>query len=474
MTTPSQSLIGRSALQYGYGGLRLGGGPAGLTVNRRTGAGTVRDSNIYTEFGPAVIESRYYYNNARDSSWAVQRVINMPIDDQFTHWRQFDGSTAENMAMKQAEKDHNIRYHLREVQRAARLYGGAALILKTGEAPLSSPLNVNRLRRDRPGRMSDLRNLILIDRYDLTPIEWHTSFNSPNYNMPSRFRAYLRGAMGYREIEVDASRVLTFQGDKPPVQTTDSDWEFWGKSILTSVLRTILQQATVAQALAHLVNEASIPVYKQHRFAKALAQEGRETDSDYPSIMKRLEANTEIQTVWGAKVLDKNDDFERVQVTFSALPEIFDKFAEQVAEAAGLPVTQFLGREPTGMNATGESNREHYAAFLKSMQERMLDTPLLTLDRVLARVTGLTDPPAYHWLPAFSLSEQEQVLVSERKGRVVKDLFKERLIDGRTARDIMTGDGVFGDLPEEMAGLPNVWESQQERMPRQPQASGAM
>ena len=473
MTSVSQQLIGRSALQYGYGGHRFGGSSTGLTVNQRTGAGTARDSNLYTEFGPTNIESRYYYNNARDASWAVQRVINMPIDDQFTHWRQFDGSTAENMAMKQAEKDHNIRFHLREVQRAARLYGGAALILRTGEAPLGSPLMVNRLMRDRPGRRSDLRNLILIDRYDLTPIEWVTSLDHPNYGMPSRFRAYLRGAMGYREIEVDASRVLVFQGDKPPVQSTDSDWEFWGKSILTSVLRTILQQSTVAQALAHLVNEASIPVYKQHRFAKALAQEGRETDSDYPSIMKRLEASTEIQTVWGAKVLDKNDDFERVQVTFSALPEIFDKFAEQVAEAAGLPVTQFLGREPTGMNATGESNREHYAAFLRSMQERMLDTPLLTLDRVLARVMGLPEPPAYHWLPAFSLSEQEEVLVAERKGRVVKDLFVDRLLDGQTAREILTGDGVFGDLPVELAGLPNVWESPQERMPR-PQASGAM
>ena len=79
------------------------------------------------------------------------------------------------------------------------------------------------------------------------------------------------------------------------------------------------------------------------------------------------------------------------------------------------------------------------------------------------------EPPAYRWLPAFSLSEQEEVLVAERKGRVVKDLFVDRLLDGRTAREILTGRrGVRGLAGRSSLGLPNVWESPQERMPRQP------
>ena len=434
----ADSLIARSSLQVG------GGITPGLTFNSRTGAGSNRDSNIYSQFGPVIIHSRYYYNNVYGNSWAAAKIIDIPINDQFTHWRAFEGSTEDNAAMVRAEAEHGIRTQLRRAQRAARLYGGAGLVLVTREGPLDSPLMVERLRS------GDLTNMILLDRWDLTPIEWTNSLTSEHYATPSRFRATLRSPAGYREVEVDASRVLIFHGTKPPLPTTETDWDFWGWPVLISAMLSVMQNTSIVQAISHLVNEASTPIFKQHRFAKSLAQEGRESDNDYPSIETRLEAEATIRSIYRTTVIDTNDDFERVSVVFSGLPELIDKYAEQMAAAADIPITRFLGRSPAGMNATGVSDRQNYAAHIMSLQEQALGDPLMTLDRVLARLAGLSEPPKYHWLPAFSLSEQETVLVSERKARAVSMLHKEGIINGRFARQVLSGDDVFGDVPLEM------------------------
>ena len=409
--------------------------------NPVTGAGGLADKAEHGFFTPTRIVSRWELETLYVQSWAARKFIDIPVDDMLIRWRTFEGEGEDEAAveaMESTELRHRVRDRLSRAMKAGRLTGSAFLVMATAEAPLDEPLIPERVR---PG---DLLNLIVYDRFDASIVERDTDPFSPEYGQPLRYRFSGRGAP---MLSVDASRVLRFDGLTPLSSTSwqayDQDW---GVSELIPVVVSLLQDAGIASGVAHLAAEASVPVVKMHNFREALAHGGKSDDPDEVSPDRMGEEINMRRSLYRTLFLDKEDEFERVTVTFAGLADLLDRFALRLAAAADIPATRFWGRSPVGLNATGESDMRNYALRVAALQQALLTTPLSRLDAVLARDAGLAAPLAYTFASLLDLSEQEQAETAKTRAEAVNTAIQAGLIDENEGRAALDGDPIFGTL----------------------------
>ena len=96
---------------------------------------------------------------------------------------------------------------------------------------------------------------------------------SPHFGEPEWYRVHPAHASG--PFTVHRTRVLRFDGIRPPTKSgfTIYDQDF-GVSILVPIIVTLLEDQTLASAVAHMSQEASIPVMNIAGLREAIAGGG--------------------------------------------------------------------------------------------------------------------------------------------------------------------------------------------------------
>lgn len=427
--------VQRSGGQGWPGPLAFLQGAAGLGgfTNSQTGAGTSQDNSTWGYFTPTVGLTRYRLETIYGQSWAAKKFIDIPVDDAFVRWRTFDDQVEE---MDEAEDKHQVQERLRRAFKAGRLMGSCLLLILTGEAPLETELNPERINE------GDLKNLLPVDRYYLEIVNTNQDIFDPNYGQPTMYRVNLPGIS---EFDIHASRTIRFDGIRSPTV----DWEIydygWGISELVPVMVSVCQDASIAGSMAHLSEEASVSVMKVRGFRELLAgYKDPERASPYEVMTQNLQMKSNYRTM----MIDSEDEFERVAVSFGGIPDLLDRYATRLSAAADIPATRFLGRSPSGLNATGESDMINYAMRIQALQRRMLDGPLMLLDQVLARDKGLKESPSYQWNSLVDLGKKQEAQVLEQKARAIALMLTNGVIDEDEARTMLSGDEIIGDLEE--------------------------
>ena len=341
-----------------------------------------------------------------------------------------------------------MKERIGQALRAGRLMGTGLLLLITKEAPLEKPLNMDKIRE------GDLMNLMVVDRFRATIKEYDRDLYSSTFCRPLTYTIYPPDDLA--PFDIDASRVLRFDGIEPPAgERWDMYEEGWGIPILVPVMTSIMQDSALTSAIAHLSEEASVAMLKMRSFNDALSGEG---DPDRPSPMSVIEANMRMKSNYRTVVIDAEDDLSRLDASFDSLPELMDRFAQRLAAAADIPATRFWGQSPLGMNATGESDMINYALLISALQRRWLDEPLSILDDLIARDAGIKKAPTYTWPSLLELSDMEKLEITQAKVEVIGTAIENRLVDETEGRERLSGDEFFGELK----GKPNFDEDEEE------------
>ena len=201
--------------------------------NERTGAGTISDNAIWGDFSPTLGIQRHHLEVIYVQSWAARKFIDIPVDDAMIRWRSFDDKS-DKMAV--AEQKHHVRERIARALRSGRLMGTGLLLLITKEAPLEKPLNMNKIRE------GDLMNLMVVDRFRATIKEYDKDMYSPTFCQPLTYTIYPPDNL--ESFDIDASRVLRFDGIEPPSgERWDMYEEGWGIPILVPVMTSIMQDS---------------------------------------------------------------------------------------------------------------------------------------------------------------------------------------------------------------------------------------
>ena len=349
--------------------------------NPSTGLGGASDHTQGALFTP----TRFYWRQPLQTlyvqSWTAKKFIDIPVNDMFIRWRNFIDGDVEGVAdtMREAENRHDVKGRLRQAMRAARAYGSSLIVLMTKEAPINEPLVIERLR---PGDLAAIR---VFDRFDASVWSRDEDLYSPTYR--SALSYTLHPTWGSLPTDVHASRVLRFDGIAP---LTDAPFysyeEDWGVSEFVPVVDLLLQDASFSAAVAHMSQEASIPVLGVSSLRELIASKPRRGEATVDDIGRGINM---VKSVYGMMMLDKEEEeFSRVAIQFGGLADLMSKFPSRIAAAGDIPETRFMGRSPAGMSATGDSDMRNYIMMVEAKRENQLAHVLEKLDAVLAMDSG--------------------------------------------------------------------------------------
>ena len=421
--------------QINYGGL----------VNPTSGMGTVADKANASFFIATRIHWRGELDVLYNQSWAAAKFIDIPVDDMLARWRVWDTTQDEQaaQAMQACEERLKVRSKLARAMKAGRLYGTGLCIIVSREAPLDQALRVEQIR---PG---DVVALHVFDRYNASVLERDMEINSPTFNQPLVYWITPKSGRAFR---VHHSRVLRFDGKKPLTDDGFTLYDLdWGVSEIIAVITTILQDESMAAAIAHLIQEASLPVLRVDGLKDVLVG-GQDPDDPTPEqIADKL---NQMKSVFRVLMMDKTDEFDRIHVQFGGIKDVQDQMARRLAAAADIPMTRMWGQSPLGMNATGESDEHNYDQRLNSNREHTLADPLMALDDVLTADAGIGEAPKYMWPPRLEPTEEQQAQIALHRAQALQIATSIGAMDEDEARQSLDGNPVFGSLPGEAPGLP--------------------
>lgn len=342
-------------------------------------------------------------------SWLPRKIVDIPALDSCRKWRNWQAEEAAIEKIEAEEKRLNVKGKVLEAMKKARLFGGAALYIGTGDGDPSKPLNVERIG------VGGIRSLTVILRKHLTAGEIERDPESELYGKPKSYTLQDRDG---RQVIIHPSRLVLFNGAMVP----DDDYsaqQGWGESVLTATLDAIKNADSTAGNIASLVFEAKIDIIKVPQFSQNIGNSAYED-----AVLRRYSLANTIKGINGTLILDSEEEYDSKSASLGGLTDILMAFMQIVSGAADIPVTRLLGQSPAGMNSTGTSDMKNYHDRIQSMQELEMSPAMFTLDECLIRsAVGSRDPGVnYVWAPLEQMSEKEKADIFKTKADAARQL----------------------------------------------------
>ncbi|MDM9601348.1 DUF1073 domain-containing protein [Pseudomonas shirazica] len=381
-------------------------------VNLVANLGTERDKAAGSVYAPVFLSDEQL-SNAYRGAWLPRKIVDIPPLDATRRWRGWQATKEQIEKIEAEEKRLDVRGKVKQALTRARLFGGAALFIGTGERDTSQPLNPERIQA------GGIKYLTVMNRRQLSPTELEQDPQSPLFGKPKTYR--LAGSA----IDIHPSRLVIFIGAEHPDPELAVGNEFgWGDSVLQAVFEAIKQSDGTMANTASLVFEAKVDVIKIPDFMQQLQDPGFEK-----RVLERIRLAAMAKGINGALLLDGEEEYETKSASFSGLPDIIDRFLQGVSGAADIPATRLLGQAPSGLNATGDSDLRNYYDRIQAIQELDICPALQLLDDCLIR-SALGSRPAeihYIWNPLWQPTATERSEINKRTADTIKVLVDTKL-----------------------------------------------
>lgn len=381
-------------------------------VNLVANLGTERDKASSSIYAPTLLGEQEL-SNAYRGAWLPRKIVDIPPLDATRRWRGWQASKEQIEKLEAEEKRLDVRRKVKQAMTRARLFGGAAIYIGTGDRDTSLPLDPARVGK------GGIKYLTVMSKRKLAPGDIEQDPQSDLFDRPKWYT--LTGS----QIRVHPSRLILFIGAELPDPELDVGVEYgWGDSVLQSILDTIKQSDSTMANVASLVFEAKVDVIKIPDFMNQLQ------DKEFEKrVLERLRLAAMAKGINGQILLDAQEESDSKSASFGSLPDIIDRFLQAVAGAADIPLTRLAGQSPAGMSSTGESDLRNYYDRIQAMQELDMRPALSTLDECLIRsALGARDPKIhYAWLPLWQPTAAEKSENGKRTAETIKTLSESKL-----------------------------------------------
>jgi hypothetical protein len=426
--------------------------------NLITGMGTSADKSYHTTYQPEVGVDRVTCDAIFRSSWLARRVVTSIADDMCRKWRtvMWDGSSDDDgiFDIQREEQRVALPKNVHSAIKWARHYGGAIVVMIVkGQDNLEEPLNVDRVKK------GDLLSLVVYDRwrlYGAPPDKFmgnnphllvpylNQQLGDPNFGLPEFY--YLADT----SMRIHHTRCVRFDGEELPW----TDWmrnAMWHDSVYKSLLVAIKNYDSLIAACGALAQEASVDVLSADQLADNLADDkGRE------SISARYQLLSMMKSVHHMIVIDKEREaYDRKPVTFGGLRDLLDRFAQDVAGAADVPLTRLFGMAPGGLNSTGEGDQKNYDDHISAKQVSMVSPQLYKLDQVMVRSALGYMPDDYRstWNPLRQMSDAEKAEIDSKRATRDKTYLESGVLtEGAVARELRAS-GTYPNMTQDDVDL---------------------
>ena len=380
----------------------------GLT-SMMSGLGTARDKAASVEFSEPHIDERQLINAYR-GSWMARKIVDIPALDSCRSWRAWQAKARQIERIEGEEKRLNVKVKVLEARRKARLFGGAAIYMDLGDEP-SQPVRLDAVAK------GSIRFLTVLTPRQLVAGEIETDPLSEFYGKPKVYS--LTSTSG--TVDIHPSRLTIFVGaDNPePDYAASATSAGWGDSALLAVFEAVRQAESAAANVGSLIFEANVDVITMNGLMDHVG-----TPDGERKVTERYRLAAEGKGNIRTLILDGNEKYERKQITFATLPDLIDRFNQNAAGAADIPMTRFFGMSPGGLNASGESDLRNYYDRIAAAQELEMQPAMTRLDECIIRsATGRRDEAIHYvWNPLWQMSEKEKAEIFDKKATAARTI----------------------------------------------------
>lgn len=359
-------------------------------VNVAANLGTSRDKAAFSAYQYAPLSYEQLLASYR-SAWLPRAIVDIPAQDATRKWRSWQAEADQISKIERVERKLRVRETVLQGLIAARLFGGSAIYISTGETATDKPLD--------PSKVKEIKSLVVLNPMQITPGQINRDIYSDYYGRPEHYELQSQNGA---PIRIHASRLVVLEGNSVPDITTQ--YTGWGDSVLQSTMEAVLQADSANANISSLIFEAKVDVF---RFQGLMTQLGANQDD---LIIKRMSAQATIKGINGAVVLDKEDEYEQKSASFAGLPDLMDRFMNNVAGASRIPVTRLFGRSAAGLSGTGDGDERVYFDHINHLQTTEIEPALHNLDECLIW-TALGSRPEeifYEWNPLRQVTEKER------------------------------------------------------------------
>lgn len=369
--------------------------------------GTGRDKASHTVYEPDYLGSATL-NAIYRASWVARDGVNFPAEDATRNWRYWRAEADQISKIEALEKQLGLQAKTQKALKMARLYGGAAIYINTGQRAQEKPL--------KPG--ADIKSLVVLSRDDLHPVEIIKDIDSEYCGRAEYYR--LTSGKNAQQVTIHASRLAIFTGtDNLQAMAHSSTDAMWGDSVIQAAHDALTQRDGTMANVASLVYEAKVDVFSFQGFAELLAQEGGDG-----KLLNRAHLQAAMKGINGAVVIDKEDSYDQKSASFASLPEVIAKFQEEVCGAFRIPVTRFFGRSSAGLSGSGDGDERVYYDTIKQGQTLEIGPALHHLDEciITQALGGRPTEVFYEWAPLRQMNENERAEIFSKTATAARAL----------------------------------------------------
>ncbi len=376
-------------------------------VNLVANLGTDRDKASGSVYAPVMLTDQDL-SNAYRGAWLPRKIVDIPPLDATRRWRGWQATKDQIEKIEAEEKRLDLRRKVKQALTRARLFGGSAIFIGTGERDTSGPLNPERIGK------GGIKYLTVLSKRKLAAGEIEQDPQSELFEKPKWYT--LSGS----QLKIHPSRLIIFIGAELPDPEADMVADYgWGDSVLQAVFDAIKQSDGTNANVASLVYEAKVDVIKIPDFMQQLQDPAFEKQ-----VLERIRLAAMAKGINGTLLLDAAEDYDSKQASFGGLPDVIDRFLQAVSGAADIPATRLIGQAPSGLSATGESDLRNYYDRIQAMQELDITPALSVADECLIRsALGSRDKKIHYiWNPLWQPTATQQSENSKRAAETVKIL----------------------------------------------------
>lgn len=387
-------------------------------------------------------------NSLYRDSWIIRRVIDTIAQDMYKNWIQITSSITpqEIKKVEQALRVTRTRAAMLTATKWGRLYGGAAgvMMIEGQEDMLDKPLE---LKSVMPG---DYKGLLVLDRWSgiYPSTELVTNMNSPDYGLPEYY--YIK-ANESEQTKVHYSRVIRFCGPDLPYWEKLSE-VYWGASVIEQVFDELKKRDNTSWNIAQLIFLSNVRVLKMSDLGQLLGTVNERTKKQ---LWNTLQAQNTLMSNMGIYVMDKEDEFQNFQYSFSGVSDIYELFMLDIAGASETPATKLFGRSPAGMNSTGEGEERNYNSIVEQRQESDMRPQLEKLLPVvyMSALGYVPEDPDFIFNPVETPSQKDKADLIWRNMEAITNAFTSGIITQQIAMKELhqVGEplGIFTNITEE-------------------------
>ncbi len=217
-------------------------------------------------------------------------------------------------------------------------------------------------------------------------------------------------ANGKTELRIHRSRLIIFDGVDTGLTNRLNNFG-WGECE-SDALDEPVRDYNIAHAVpVILLQDFAQGVYKFNGLNEHLSS----TDGE-KVVMKRLELMDLSSSVVNAKVLDKEDDFQRQITPVTGIDILISQPERKLYAWTNIPHTLLLGESPgASLSQSGTSQQTNWFDYVETERNNILTPNLNKLNYLIQMFLKLPERIFYEYEPLFELTEKEEAETKKLK-----------------------------------------------------------